>query len=285
MNLVKTFDNLQYKHSSLSFIVAVIKRYSENRGGRNAALITYYLFLSLFPLLFWLSLIANLLNSHFPGASSTLIHGATNYFPVLGQQLDKIVHSTHDSTGGIIVSGLVTLYGVRGSAMVFKEIVNDMFMIPLKERDSFPGNWLRSVGIVVIGGGGFVLTAVGYSWALARGHGIGFKLLMGITGIVLLTLVFMAILKLSLPAKAKVHRILSGALSMAIGLGLLQLAGGWIVTHSLKHYTDFYTALFATTLGLLAWIYLEAQILLYSIEITIVAERKLWPRHLFGSGD
>ncbi len=285
MNLLKSFDDFQYKHRAVGFSTAIIKHYSEDRGGRSAALITYYLFLSLFPLLFWLSLIANLLNTHFPGASSTLIHGATTYFPVLGKQLNIVAHNSNDTTGGIIVSGLVTLYGVRGTAMAFREIVNDMFMVPQVEREGFPHNWLRGIGIVFIGGGGFVLSAIGYSWALARGHGTGFRILIGIAGVGLLTLVFLAVLKLALPARNKAHKIINSAILMAIGFGLLQFAGSLIVTHSLKHYSDFYTAVFATTLGLLAWIYLETQVLLYSIEIAVVKERKLWPIRLIGARD
>ncbi len=276
-NLIQKLDKFQYRHKPIAFLVAVIRRYSEDNGGRSASLLAYYVFLSLFPLLFWLSLLSNFLSSHSPGAAASLIHGATSYFPVLGQQLTRVAHDTHESITGIIVSGLVTLYGARGTAMVFREIVNDVFAVPKTERLGFPHNWLRGIGIVVIGGGGFVLTAAGYGWALAQGHSDWFRVLITLVGFALLTVVFSAILKLSLPAQYKVRRTLGGAVSMAIALGALQLFGGFIVTHELKHYTDTYSVLFATTLGLIAWIYLEAQILLYSIEITVVASKRLWP--------
>lgn len=279
-NLAKTLDNFQYRHRFIAFLVAVIKRYGEDRAGRSAALLAYYVFLSLFPLLFWLSLLSSILNKYLPGVSASLIHGATSYFPVLGQQLAKVAHNAHYSTAGIIASSLVTLYGARGTAMVFREIVNDIFAIPKSKRVGFPHNWLRGFAIVLIGGGGFVLTAAGYGWALAQGHAVWFRVLITLVGIVLLTLVFSAILKLSLPARYKVVKILVGALSMAIALSILQLIGGFIVTHELKHYTNTYTVLFATTLGLIGWIYLEAQILLYSIEITVVASKHLWPIRL-----
>ena len=280
-NLAKLLDDFQYRHRFIGFIVSVIKRYGDDRGGRSAALLAYYVFLSLFPLLYWLSLLSNFLNSYFPGASNSLIHGATSYFPVLGQQLAMVAHGHHYSAGGIIASSLVTLYGARGTAMVFREIVNDVFAIPLKDRVGFPQNWLRGLGIVVIGGSGFVLTAAGYAWALAQGHSVLFRILIALVGFFVLTAVFSAILKLSLPSKYKVRSIIAGATSMAIALSALQLVGGFIVTHELKHYTNAYSVLFATTLGLMAWLYLEAQILLYSIETTFVASKHLWPRHLF----
>ena len=280
VDLVKKFDELQYKSKPLSFIVAVIKRYSADQAGTQAALITYYLFMSLFPLLIWLSLFSNWINRYAPGVSTDLIHGATDYFPVLGQDLFKIAHSAHSSVVGIIISGLIALYGARGTAMAFRTIVNNVWGVPQDQRKGFPDNWIKGIGIVVIGGGGFVLTAAATSWAMVQTNGLALKILVALVSVMLLIVVFMAILRLSLPKTMHIKRLLGGAISMAIALSVLQEVGSFIVTHDLKNYTNDYTALFATTLGLLAWIYLEAQILLYSIEITAVLDKRLWPVRL-----
>lgn len=281
IDIPKKFDEFQYRHRYIGFIVAVVKGYSKDQGGRNAALITYYMFMSLFPLLLWLSIIANWLNQYHPGASSSLIHGATAYFPVLGQQLFKISHGAHRSIAGMIIPGLVAIYGARGTAMTFQGIVNDIWGIPKADRKGFPGSWLRGVAIVLIGGSGFIITAIFTSWAFGHGHGLLLRVLAAIVSITLLSGVFLAVLKLSLSTKIKLKGLISGAVLMSITLSALQMIGGFIVTHDLKHYTDAYTALFATTLGLLAWIYVEAQILLYSIELTAVVNRGSWPRRLF----
>ncbi len=44
-------DRLQRKHGLLGFPYAVVKKYGDDEGGREAALITYYGFLSIVPLL------------------------------------------------------------------------------------------------------------------------------------------------------------------------------------------------------------------------------------------
>src|SRR4051794_29093091 len=44
-------DAVQRRHGALGFPYAVIKKYGDDDGGREAALITYYGFLSIFPLL------------------------------------------------------------------------------------------------------------------------------------------------------------------------------------------------------------------------------------------
>ena len=44
-------DGLQRKHGVLGFPCAVVKKYVDDEGGRQAALITYYGFLNIFSLL------------------------------------------------------------------------------------------------------------------------------------------------------------------------------------------------------------------------------------------
>src|SRR5205823_3580660 len=61
---------------------------------------------------------------------------------------------------------------------------------------------------------------------------------------------------------------------------LLQVAGGIYVNHVIRHASNTY-GLFATVIGLLAWLHLGAQATLYAAEINVVLARKLWPRSLF----
>src|ERR1700746_1750459 len=44
-------DRMQRQYAVLGFPYAVVKKYGDDEGGRQAALITYYGFLSIFPLL------------------------------------------------------------------------------------------------------------------------------------------------------------------------------------------------------------------------------------------
>ena len=70
-----------------------------------------------------------------------------------------------------------------------------------------------------------------------------------------------------------------GALMSAIVWQILQLVGGYIVGHQLAHNESLY-GIFGIVLGLLAWLYLQAQATLYAVEAAVVHARKLWPRSL-----
>jgi uncharacterized BrkB/YihY/UPF0761 family membrane protein len=49
--LLQAVDDFQQRHRWLAFPVAVVKKYGEDQAGQRAALLAYYGFFSLFPLL------------------------------------------------------------------------------------------------------------------------------------------------------------------------------------------------------------------------------------------
>jgi hypothetical protein len=67
-----------------------------------------------------------------------------------------------------------------------------------------------------------------------------------------------------------------GAITGGIAWTLLQILGTYLVHHFLR--SDSAYGVFATVLGLLAWIYLGTEITVYSAEINVVVARHLWPR-------
>ena len=57
--------------------------------------------------------------------------------------------------------------------------------------------------------------------------------------------------------------------------------GGYLVANQLKTLSPLYGT-FAIVLGLLFWIYVQALIVLYAVEVSIIIKDKLWPRSLTG---
>ena len=68
-----------------------------------------------------------------------------------------------------------------------------------------------------------------------------------------------------------------GAIAGALGWTLLQYLGGVLVEHSLRNTSKEYGA-FALVLGLIAFLYLAAEVTLYAAEVNVVRVRHLWPR-------
>jgi membrane protein len=126
-NLLR-IDGFQQKHSFLAFSYAVIKRYGEDQAGYQAALLTYYAFLSLFPLLLILTTVTQLISSNNPALQSSIVHGVTDYFPILGSQLSDHIHGLHKNGLALIIGLVVILYGARGVADVFRGGVNQIWL-------------------------------------------------------------------------------------------------------------------------------------------------------------
>ena len=266
----------------MGFPYAVIKKYGDDEAGYQAALLTYYGFLSLFPLLLVLSTIVGLLAGEHQHLKDTIIADTTHYFPTLGSQLSEHVGSLHGGGLALVVGLLFTLYGARGIADAFRHGVNHIWRVPKVQRTGFPLAALRSLAIVILGGIGFILAASIAGYAVTAGHGVAFHILSIILNLIILFWVFLFLIKVSLPIHVTFREIEAGAASAAVGLVILQSLGTYILTHQLRNLNALYSN-FAIVLGLLFWIYLQSQMVYYSIEIASVHSQKLWPRSLTGN--
>ena len=74
---------------------------------------------------------------------------------------------------------------------------------------------------------------------------------------------------------SKIH-LLVGALIAAVIWQVLQVAGGYVVSHQLHRANELYGT-FGVVLGLVAWLYLQAEATLWAAEVDVVLARRLWP--------
>ena len=279
---INRLDQFQRKHKPTAFIVAVVKKYSDDQAGYQAALITYYGFLSLFPLLLILTTVAGIAGNNNPEFGAKLVESVSSYFPVIGQSLDESVKGLTRTGPALVIGFLFVIYGTRGIADAFRNAVNHVWHIPTAKRSGFPRSWIRSFALIVFGGAGFIVASVIAGWTAHAGHDWTYRALSVGINMAILYLVFLIILRLSLPLSIPVSKFRTGAAISAVGLTTLQLIGGFILTHEARTLSSTYTAVFATTLGLLAWIYLQAQVVMYAVVTDTVRDKKLWPRGLTG---
>lgn len=278
-HLIIGIDRFQRRHALLGFPLALIKKYSEDEGGYRAALLTYYGFLSLFPLLLVLSSVLKLLLRNNPEASEHIISGVTAYVPVIGNELERNVHGLGKTGVALVLGLLVTLYGARGVADVLRNGLDQMWEVPHKDRIGFPHGLLRSLGTVIVAGVGLVLTPIITGYLLALGRGWFFHAVASLLTAFLLFWIIVIVAQISSSRRHPLHKVWLGSLLAAIVLELLQLLGVSIVTRELNRLDSLYGT-FAIVLGLLYWIYLQAQVLMYGFEIDSLRVLHLWPRSL-----
>lgn len=273
-------DGFQQRHHGFSFPYAVIKKYSDDEAGHQAALITYYGFLSLFPLLLVATSVIDLIAYHNPELRARLIADINSYFPIVGTQLQAQVHNTSKTGFALAIGALFALYGARGIANAVRGALDHAWEIPKVKRTGFPKNALKSFALLLGAGFGLLLTATLASYATATlGHSVIFRIVPLAINVGLLYLIFMYVFLIGTSHRHPRKDIRLGAITAAIGLLVLQTLGGYFITHQLHSQNGLYGQ-FALVLTLMFWIYLQAQVLTYAIEINVVHTYKLWPRSL-----
>jgi membrane protein len=279
--LLSAADQIQQRHAPLAFGVATWKKFGDDQAGNLAALIAYYAFVSIFPLLLVLVTVLELTLQNNPELRERLLNSALSQYPVIGEQLQ--LQPLHE-TGLALAIGLIgTFLGARGIASAVQNALNSAWEVPQADRPGFPWALLRSIGLIAVVGPAEIITIALSGLAGGTGHvltGFGARVAAVAVSLVLNALVFWLAFRLATARQIRTRDLLLGAVIAAVAWQLLQLLGGYVVAHQLARNSALYGA-FAIVLGLIAWLYLQAQITLYAVELNVVQVRRLWPRSLF----
>jgi membrane protein len=278
--VVRRIDEFQQRHRPFAFVFAVIKKFGDDQGGNLAAVMTYYGFMSLFPLLLVLTTVLGFVLQNNPDLQNDILNSAVAQFPIIGDQIRNDVGSVRGSGLGLVVGILLTFYGGLGIANAAQDAMNRVWAVPIRARPGFLPRMLRSLELIGTIGLGILFTT------LLSGIGAGSSNFGGWlrTGVILLAFVFnvglFAVAFRVLTVRDVAWRELwPGAVIAAIGWQVLQTIGGALVSHQLKGMNQTY-GVFAIVIGLIAWIFLEARIVLYAAEVNVVRAQRLWPRSI-----
>ncbi len=276
---IRAFDTFQRKSPRLSFIYAVIKKYGEDNGGYQGAIITYYGVLALFPLLIVFTTVAQLLFRTHAETRTHFVNVFNRYFPIIGSQLQETVHSPKKAGIALIVSLLVALYGARGGASALSFSLNSLWHIPPARQPAFLQRFLRGFSIIFVAAFGFAFASVLAGATAILGHGFEIKILSAIISVIILWGTFIVLAKLAIAGNMPAKSVAVGAGFVAIGIQLVQTLGSVILAHELKSLSNV-SDTFALAIALMFWIYLQAQIVLYGVEIDVVRKYHFYPRSI-----
>ena len=280
VTITERWDRFQRKHPWAGFPLAVVYKYFDDFGPYLAALITYYGFVSLFPLLLLLSTILGFVLAGNPGLQQEVLSSALHQFPVIGQDLAQ-PHRLGGGPVGLVVGILGALYGGLGVAQAFQYAMNTMWAVPRNRRPNPFRARGRSMLLLFTGGLGMMattaLSTVGGGGAGALGTAGRYLVLVASfvvnIGVSIFAFRFAAARELS------VRDVVPGAIASALIWQLLQSFGVIYVRHVIEH-ASVTNAVFAIVLGLLAFLYITATAVLICAEINVVHVSRMHPRSL-----
>lgn len=279
MSLTARIDDFQRRHPAAGFPLAVLYKFVDDGGGHLAALIAYYGFLSLFPLLLLASTVLSLVLVGNPEAQQALLSSALRDFPVVGAQLQQPQRLGGGAAGFLVGAG-GALYGAMGVGLAVQNAMNTAWMVPKNSRPNPVKARGRALLLLATAGlgalGTTLLTALGGG---AGTFGAGWRVVAIGLAVAINTGVFLLAFRVATARALSVRQIAPGALGAAVAWQLLQTFGTQYVGHVVKG-ASATNGVFALVLGLIAFFYLAAVAVVLCVEINVVRVEKLYPRAL-----
>jgi YihY family inner membrane protein len=283
--VVRRFDRWQQRHGVISFPIAVVKKFGDDEAGNLVGLLAYNSFVAAFPLLLAFTAILGVTLREYPGLHAKLVNSAFAEFPIIGGQIhDQLGVETFSSTLPSLMIGVAgALVGGRGFAHTLQNTLNTVWAVPKVDRPGFFPRYLRTLALLLLLGLIVVVTG-GASTAAATATSLGFgglpaRVVSLAVGTALGFGFFVVLFRIAAAGRVPTRSMLFGAAVSALGWQILLTAAGIVVAHQLRH-AQAVAGFFGVVLGLLAWLALQATVIVFAIEIDAVRAKRLWPRSI-----
>ena len=271
-------DRLQRRHGVLGFPYAVIKKYGDDEGGRQAALITYYGFLSIFPLLLLgVAVLSRVLAGH-PDLRRRLI--AAIVPPALRPTIEHSLATLPTSAIPFVAGVIALLFSGTGVVFSAYQTLNHVAAVRHRLRAGFVSRYVRvlavlaalMLGALAVGALTVVATALPGQPAVQRAAAV-----LGSALVIFAVLLLGA--KVLLARPAPVRALWPGAMMGAAAVTVVLTAGAPLLARLVTKAGPVYGS-FATVAGMFALLYLVGRALVYAAEVAAVRYARLWPRAL-----
>jgi membrane protein len=275
-------DTWQRRHGRAAFAVAVVKKFADDRASSLAALVSYYAFLSLFPLLLAFVSVLGFVLEDDPGLQEDIVDSALARIPVIGAQLGDDVEPLTGSSVALAIGLAGALWAGLGVTLALSRGFDEIWDVPrLEQRGPVTRRARGGLVLVILACALIASTVVGGIAITGEIGPAAERIGAGVLSLVVNFTLFLAAFWLLTTPPRRVADMLPGVLFASAGWLVLQAAGTWYVTRAIAGATDAYGT-FALVIGLLSWFWLASHLLLLAAEVNVVRVRRLWPRSLTG---
>jgi len=288
VGLVGDIDRGQRRNSAVGFPLAVIYKFFDDQGNYLAAILTFYAFLSIFPLMLLGTSILGFILDGRPDLQDQVLDSALGQFPIIGDALGR-PDGIQGSTGGIVVGSLTALYGALGLGLALQNVQSAAWAVPRNSRPHPVMTRVNSLFILAVAGTAIFAVFVG-SAVLTETKLVGdlsthgwFHWLVRLLTVILLGSMMTVLLRMAAARAIRDRGIAAapGGFTIAVLWQFLQWIGTIYVTNVLAStHRNNMTETFGVVLGLMGLLYIGAIMGVIGIEVNVVLARRLWPRAL-----
>lgn len=274
--LDRRITDLRARRPVFDHLMRMVEHFGEVKGNLQAGAVTYFAFLSFFPILALAFFVVGWVAKVYPNAQENLTEAIEQVLPgMLGNGTGQIsLESIQDSAGAIGLIGLVgVLYAGLGWLSGMREALLVMFETPQREQPNFVVGKVRDlVSLTLIGL--VMMVSVAVSGVISRfseqlldliGLGIGLSPLLQVisllVGLGASMVLFFALFKLLADPDVPRRSLWSGALLGALGFEVLKQLSTFLIA-STKNQPAFQA--FGIALILVVWINYFSRVVMYA---------------------
>jgi len=279
---VDRVDDFQQRHPVIGVPLAVVYKFLDDQGPYLSAIITYYGFIAIFPLLLLASSILGFLLQGDQEFQEQVLNSALSQFPIIGDELGR-PEGLQGSRTAVVVGALTALYGSLGLGQALQNAMNVVWAVP---RNSRPNPvLLRFKSLLLLITAGIAVLAISVVSALGSGTEIVeasalVRWLIRVLTVVLIGLVLTFLFRLAAARSLRWSQAAPGAFAVAVMWQALQSLGTVYVSRVLAETEGTINGTYALVLGLIGIIFIAAFMGVLGMEINVVLARRLWPRAL-----
>ena len=280
MGVVGTVDDFQRRHPVIGFPLGVIYKFFDDQGNYLAAMLTYYAFVAIFPLMLLGTSILGFVLGAKPEWQEDILNSALSQFPIIGDQLGRPEGLT-GSAAGVVFGSLAALYGSLGLAQSLQNAMHVAWSVP---RNSRPNPlYARVKSLLLLSTAGAALLTVTVVSTIASTttafFEVGSKWLLTPLTVLIVGTMLTILFRFAATGQHSFRRAAPGGFALALMWQLLQLLGALYVSEVLVDTTAM-TKTFGLVLGLIGFLFTGAVMAVLAMEINVVIARRLYPRAL-----
>jgi membrane protein len=269
-------SRMRQDHPVLDHAMRTQEHYGETKASQWAGAVTYFGFLSVFPVLALAFFVVGWIAKVFPDAQDTLVKAINQLFPgMIGNGANQIqLSDIQDSATAVGLIGLAgLLYAGLGWLSALRDALITVFELPNRAQPNFVMGKVRDlvtlvfIGIVLLVAVGFTGLVSGFSKDLLGWAGLSTELgwlvdiLTIVLGLLANAVLFLSMFRLLAAPDIPWRAMWSGALLGAVGFEILKQVSGLLlrITQGNPAFQVFGIALI-----LLVWINYFSRVILYA---------------------
>lgn len=260
---------LRRRSSAFDVVARVADAYGRHRSGRNAALLAYYGFLSIFPLVLSLTAVLGFVLQDNEDLQESIIDSALAQIPIIGETIGTDPANLRGSSGVLVLGLLISIWSGMRAFTALQMGLDDVYDLHRTERSGFVRTRLQALGGIAVLGSAQVLIAATstFSAATSLPRVQDILLLVGTTAVNtgILVYSFRYICSTTPPWR----EVMPGAILGGVAFTVLQYVGATVVARSIANASPVYGS-FASVIALTFWISLHATITLGAAELNRV---------------